>query len=160
MRTAVGQFWCSAMFIVMLVNVVELSGCKETLALAHTDVQYTAIQLSELATFIKEEEANSIPHGTVVDLEAWLNMKCKDEATKQMVLARMVERSAAVVQASSDGTLHLRDTWGHALVYKYPSDMPQLLFRLYSLGPKGVDENGKGANIDGSPPVPRDGNHQ
>lgn len=92
-----------------------------------------------------------LPQGKTAELEAWLNEACKDESTMQMMQAMLLGRPDSVVRLAPDGSLRLRDLWGRPLVYKYPSDAPRYLFRLYSLGPNGVDENGTGLNIDASP---------
>jgi len=49
--------------------------------------------------------------------------------------------------------LRLIDYWGHRVVYQCPADDPTYAFRLYSIGPNGIDEGGKGDDIDASRPM-------
>ena len=47
----------------------------------------------------------------------------------------------------SSGDKILRDAWGNALVYRFPSPRQEGIFDLYSVGPNGVDEMGEGDDI-------------
>ena len=55
-----------------------------------------------------------------------------------------------LVEDESSPTIRLVDTWGNRLKYSCPAKDVKLVFRLYSTGPNGIDENGGGDDIDGS----------
>ncbi len=140
--------------MIALAAVAAVNGCKKEISFQHTSEQLTSHRLARLRDFIQsqlEESSQPYPEGGLSDLEAWLNEQWQDERTRVMMRPLLIELAAAVVRVSQDGRLHLVDIWGHPLVYRCPSNSPGHLFRLYSIGPNGVDEDGAGDDIDGAP---------
>ena len=88
------------------------------------------------------------PEGDRRALETWLTAKCKDPATSYFELYISRAEGLGVLRLTDEGHVDLRDRWGHPLVYENPSADTRYVYRLYSIGPNGVDEGGSGDDID------------
>jgi hypothetical protein len=138
---------------ILVLAVVVIVGCHERpQELVTTYKARTHSQLSQFRVFVEIDISSSsqqFPSGGVDALEEWLNERCENSVdTRTYVTKVFMDGTSAIVRTSEDGHLQLIDAWGHSLVYKYPSGMPGHLFRLYSVGPNGIDEDGKGDDID------------
>jgi hypothetical protein len=135
-----------------------LSGCSKDESAGHSKEQYTHRHLQQLHVFLvirAEKPGRSLPIGGTQALEVWLRGECKDEVVAEYIRVMFTEgeAEAPIVQIGQDGEITLRDVWGHALIYRHPSGTPGGSFRLYSVGPNGYDEDGKGDDIE---PVVKD----
>jgi len=130
---------------------VLMMGCRKVVVLSHTDSQWTAQQLRRLASYL---EADALPRGDRRELEMWLEDKWNDPDNRPEMKGLFLERRVAIMKVSDEGHVELRDTWGHLIIYQYPSEDARYMYRLYSVGPNGIDEGGGGDDIDVSPAAP------
>lgn len=83
--------------------------------------------------------------GNIGDLEARITEeKGRDEDTFAMCRPYF----SLLLREGDNGDIRLVDIWGNPLIYGCPPEDPKLMFRLYSMGENGVDENGAGDDID------------
>lgn len=128
-----------------------MGGCREReREMVTTYEASTHNLLSQLRVFIEHSlPPQPPPIGDIGALEQWLNDLCEnDDGSRDIVRHVYMVGSAAIVRTSGDGRLRLVDAWGHPLVYRCPSGMPGRMFRLYSIGPNGIDEDGAGDDIE------------
>jgi hypothetical protein len=124
-------------------------GCKREVEPGTTYAQRTDHDLHAFAVFIRGySEDPGLPKGDIKALEAWIDGLCKDHIVKEELEMLLGD----ILKTSNAGHTHFIDHWGHPIVYRYPSVSPKYVFRLYSVGPNGIDEDGRGDDIDASSP--------
>jgi len=141
---------------------LSLCGCRRCKEMQPENAeQRTLRQLSYLRDFIidqivfEEPLPFQLPDGDRKVLELWLaNRRDKhieeyDEDGKDMFEGAL-GRAEYLVKHQPSGELHLVDIWNNPLKYQGPAEDPKYVFRLYSVGPNGKDENGGGDDIDAS----------
>jgi len=102
-----------------------------------------------------EAEGFQLVEGDVLSLERWLARKYDeliyDEQLpvdeKWQIFTMWLARAEAVVKRGPSGEFRLEDVWGQRLVYRCPHPDPAYVCQLYSIGPNGVDEGGKGDDL-------------
>lgn len=86
-----------------------------------------------------------IPRGNLRELEEWLSVLYKETEGQDLVFTIM---RTQLVRVSECGRITLIDCWGQPLIYQSPAEDHAFVFRLYSCGPNGIDENGQGDDLD------------
>ena len=94
--------------------------------------------------------------GDALALERWLARKYDELVSDEQfpidesrdLFTRWLARAEAVVKRGSSGEFRLEDVWGQRLVYRCPHPDPAYVCQLYSIGPNGIDEGGKGDDME------------
>jgi len=142
----------------LLLCALLLSGCRATPSSGPTVEEATKRELRTLSLFafgecvVKPGDPFRLPEGTRKDLEGWLERKREYFSEQGRLEQFYLELGVAtrLIGTGASGGVSLKDGWGNFVVYECPAKDPQYLWRLYSMGPNGVDEGVSGDDIDGS----------
>ena len=134
-----------ACVIAAIAVVLAVAWMSQMLSYGHTRSEWTGTFLTRMAQEIMLEGTShyrptdpplSLPTGDVRALYRWCEKRGRLYGGISHWLPFADEK---------EGTF--RDYWGHELVYRFPSARPEAVFDLYSVGPNGIDESGKGDDI-------------
>jgi len=101
----------------------------------------------------RERKVFQLIEGDVLALEQWLARKYDERVARGESCRSFLDWlgwAEYVIKKGSSGEFRLVDSWGQRLVYRCPHDNPALVCQLYSIGANGIDEGGKGDDIDRS----------
>ena len=144
---------------ILLASVVSLAsvGCEQHRTAHSTAQRNTRQALPLLRDYLltfdpptndKPGHAFYLLAGQIGHLEKWLTGKRREDPA---LFHHWSGFFSVLVDEEPSGQIRLLDLWGRSLVYQCPAEQPKYVFRLYSVGSNGIDENGGGDDIDVSP---------
>ena len=135
-----------------VVSGILWGGCQSTSpkVFAVTKTDSTRMNVVGLSSFVRRYAEGQLPTGEVGDLELWMSRLVKRDRMARAEIDSWVASAGSPVIHLADGRVELLDCWGKKIIYRCPSDDDKYVYRLYSTGPNGVDEGGKGDDIEGS----------